>query len=190
MSDLFLPLQELIERATQLPEEGPASRLKKRMDDATGTIVVLADTSGSMDDLIGSHNLTKHQQLKIALKDVLAFYPHIRLLSFGMSVKELKTVDDLPEPCGGTPLHSALHKAAKWKPRKTIIITDGMPDNEALAEDAVEALTGVIDTIYCGPDAHPAAAWLSKLAREVGGVSVVFNGYRGELTGVVRGLLE
>jgi hypothetical protein len=70
-----------------------------------------------------------------------------------------------------------------------LIISDGLPDSTTIATEAAEQLTGAIDTIYCGPEAHPGADYLHSLVRMSGGRGVVWEG-REQLTGIVRHLLE
>jgi hypothetical protein len=89
---------------------------------------------------------------------------------------------------GGTNLAGALEVAARRKPRKTIVISDGLPDSEIAALEAAERMTGAIDTIYCGPDEHPAVQFLQKLSRQTGGREVTWDG-RHEISGIIRGLL-
>lgn len=188
-TELASPLADIIKRAASAPVEGAAAKMKQRFTNCTAEIVVLADVSGSMSDVIGSSGLPKWQHLAIALKDVLTLHPKIRLVAFHSYPVELKNPAELPEPAGGTALDEALKMAAKYKPRKTIIISDGLPDDGKAALDAADKMTGQIDTIYCGPDSHPAVEWLKKLSRSTGGIQVVWDGYKQQLTSAVRGLL-
>ncbi len=106
-------------------------------------------------------------------------------------VKKLKSIKDLPDEnhlWGGTDLAGAIEEAAEMKPGRTIIISDGCPDNEQMATEAVENLSGRVDTVYCGPDGHPAVAYLQSLSRRGGGVHMTFDGCR-ELSPMIRGLL-
>jgi len=187
--ELLAPLQEVIRRAAESKVEGPATKLRARFESASNEIVLLADCSGSMNDLIGSLGMTKAEHLQIALKDVLALYPKIRLIAFHSYAKEIATAAELPKPTGGTNLARALEMAGRHKPRKTIVISDGLPDNQETALKAAEAITGAIDTIYCGPDQHPAVEFLNRLSRQTGGKQVTWDGYRGEISTAIRGLL-
>lgn len=188
-TEIVSPLADIIRRAAESKIEGPFAKLKKRMADATNEIVVLADTSDSMDERVGNLNMRKCEHLVIALKDVLQYYPKIRIISFGTLVKEVDHPDHLPAPSGGTPLAKALVLAQKFRPRKTIIISDGCPDNQITAKTEADKLTGVIDSVYCGPENHPAADFLESLCKDAGGTRFTWDGYRGEISSVIRGLL-
>jgi hypothetical protein len=192
-NELTFNLQDIIKRAASTTVEGPAAKMRKRFTDATNEVVVLCDCSGSMCDAIGSLHMSKFEHLQIALKDVLHGFPRIRLIAFGSTTMECPTPSHLPSPMSGglggsTNLAAGLMLAAKYKPRKTIVISDGLPDSESAATEAVQHLTGSVDTIYCGPDGHPAVAFLASLARSTGGRQATWDGYR-EISSVIFGLL-
>jgi hypothetical protein len=192
MSDenaLANPLAEIIRRAAKSPAQDRVGKVEKRWEGATPTVVAVLDCSGSMADSIGCHNLSKYDHLKIALKDVRQGVPGLRLVAFNGLVVEVAEVDDLPEPYGSTDLAGALVVVQKFKPSKTIIISDGLPDDAAAAVRAVEGLTGQVDTIYCGPDGHAAIQFLRSLSRRTGGVSMAWDGYHAPLAEGIRGLL-
>lgn len=192
-NELSHPLLSVIQRASQLTVEGPTARRDNRFKECSSDVVLLADLSGSMEDLIGSSNLSKEDHLRIAVNDVLKYYPTIRIVAFADRIKTVSKVEELPRAGGilgcGTDLAKALRHAAHWKPRKTIIVSDGMPNSEPDAILAASILTGGIDTIYCGPDDHPAVQFLSGLSREFFGASAVWNEYRGEISSMIRGLI-
>lgn len=192
-NELEIPLADIISRMASTEVVGEAAKIKARFRDASGAVVVLCDVSGSMMDLIGHSGLSKYDHLKIALDDVLSGWPKIVLVAFASSAKRLRSAKDLPDPQigalgGGTDLGRALRQVANMKPSKTIVISDGCPDNEHSALAEAEGLTGSIDTIYCGPDSHPAVRFLQKLSRSTGGVQVTWDGYR-QVSSVIRGLL-
>jgi Mg-chelatase subunit ChlD len=188
-SELQSPLKSIIQKLAAKDIEGPAAKMQRRFTECSSEVVVLLDTSSSMGDLIGSQNLSKFEHLAIALDDVLQFWPKVRLVAFGNTVQVVSNPKKLPYPCGGTPLAQALVLAARWKPRKTIVISDGLPDREDLALEAAEELTGSIDTIYCGPDSHPAVEFLRSLTRQTGGVSMEWDGYKTSISSAIKGLL-
>ncbi len=187
--EVVSPLKSIINRLASTEVQGPAAQMKKRFADCSNAIVVLCDCSGSMDDGIGGLDLSKFEHLKIALEDILQTWPQIKLVAFSSLAKEVKGPKNLPPPGGGTDLARALLFAAKWRPRKTIVISDGMPDHEGAALAAAQGLTGAIDTIYCGPDEHPAVEFLRRLSRECAGSSVVWDGVKMGITYAIRGLL-
>lgn len=192
--DLSNPIQALIAGAAKaLPATtGETDRLKSRLAGAGATVVILADVSSSMDERAGARR--KVELLREALDQVWAdLVPGGRLIAFASTPTELLSPAQLPAPAGGTALHLALDAAAKHRPRRTLVITDGHPDSEDAALDAADRLPGLIDVIYCGPDGDAAAiAFLSRLARLGGGrvvVRDVVKMARPRLDGAVRAVL-
>jgi len=187
------PLSDIIKRAMSAKASGGVvseARLKyeQRLKGASEEIIVVADLSGSMLETIGGLNVTKHEHLRIALDDIKKNYPKVRVVVFNSTHQEWKK-GVLPSPGGGTDLARALAFADQWKPKKTIIISDGLPDDEQAARVAALALTGVVDTIYCGPDGHPAIDFLRSLSERTCGTPIAWNGMRTQLAANIRGLL-
>lgn len=189
-TELANPLADIIRRAAKMPADGPASKLKLRMEDAGSDIFLLLDCSGSMADPIGSLGMSKYDHLIVAVKDVTKSMPGLRIVCFGSRVREIDDISEMPGPNdGGTDLAAALRALKKHKPRKAIIISDGLPTNrEGDCEKAADSITGQIEAIYCGPDNHPAVLWLQSLCRATGGRAVTWDG-RAELGGTMRQLL-
>jgi Mg-chelatase subunit ChlD len=188
-NEIASPLQSIVKRLAATKIQGPAARIEQRYAGASNEVVVLADCSGSMGDLIGSQNISKYEHLRIALQDVCLTWPRIRLVAFGSYAKQVSSPSRLPTPGGGTDLAGALKLAARWKPRISIIISDGLPNSEGDALAAAAKMTGAIDTIYCGPDSHPAVEFLRSLSRETGGRSIVWDGYQTGIDSAIRGFL-
>jgi uncharacterized protein with von Willebrand factor type A (vWA) domain len=179
-NELSSPLAEIIRRAAAKEVKGPASKIMDRMKEATDEVIVLADTSSSMLDWVGHSGMSKEEHLIVALKDVLKRNPKVRIIAFSDMVREMK-VEDIEKGHGrqlgcGTNLAAALRFAAPFKPRKTIIVSDGCPNNEKEAEAEAAKITGAIDCVYCGPDDHPAVSWLQSLSRSCGGFTWSWNG--------------
>jgi hypothetical protein len=188
-------LRRIIERLAKTDiKDGPAAQVRKRYTNASDVIAVLCDCSGSMTDLVGSSGISKFHHLQIALEDLQHGFPKIRLIAFGSTAKEFKTAKEIPDPHRtaplghGTNLTAALEMAARLKPRKTIIISDGLPDESQGPIDIADTMTGSIEAIYCGPDGHPALAFLRSLCHSTGGSAVAWDG-RGEISGVIRLML-
>ena len=189
MTELSAPLAEIVRRASERTVEGPAAKLKLRFANASDEIIVLCDCSGSMADRLGDLTTSKWEHLRITLEDILKTHPKIRVIAFA-SDAELASGASLPTPCGGTDLARGLQLAGQFKPRKTIVISDGMPDSKEHARAAADAMTGAIDTIYCGPDGETEAiGFLRSLARSTGGCHVTWAGYRSPLGPGIRALL-
>ena len=188
-SQISAPLVDIIKRATQLPGVNQREiAAKERLANASEQIAVLVDVSGSMWDPIGVANICKWQHAKIAVEDILRDCPKVRIVAFSSGFKEVRASADLPGAGGGTDLAGAFNFIGPWRPRKTIVVSDGIPDDTDAALVAARRLTGVIDTIYCGPDGHPAISFLRSLNPLSGGHHTTWEGAR-ELSTTVRGLI-
>ena len=191
-TEVCSPLADIIKKAMSSKSTGTVSeakaKIEKRMKGASGEILVVCDLSGSMGDFIGSGQTSKYEHLKVALADIRRSYSKVRVILFN-SFPEEWTGAAIPAPAGGTDLAGALRFAMQWRPRKTIIISDGLPDDQWAAQTAADAITGEVDTIYCGPDGHPAIQFLRSLAHSTGGVSLNWDGYSTQLGTHVKGLL-
>lgn len=151
-NELSHALLSVIQQASESDVIGPNAIRAKRMADASNELIVLADVSGSMSDVIGSSGMSKHHHLGIALADVRKYHPEAKVLAFASSARFLTAKDSrLPQPGSmlgfGTNLANALREAATLKPRKTIVISDGLPDDESAALAEAAQITGIIDTI-------------------------------------------
>jgi hypothetical protein len=191
-TEIASPLASIVRKAMQSKAKGPVAeqraKYEARMKNASDEILIVADLSGSMYESIGGLAVAKYEHLKIALADIRRSYSKVRVIIFNSACEEWNRTD-LPMPNGCTDLGGALKFASRFKPRKTIIISDGLPDNEQEAQDAADKITGEVDTIYCGPDGHPAIQFLRSLAHSTGGVALNWDGYRTELASNIRGLL-
>lgn len=161
------PLQAIIAgvaRATPA-ETGRVAAFRRRLDPRPGRpIVILCDTSSSMDDAAGSRR--RIEVLREALDRVLPDCPSARIIAFGSTAAEVPSASRLPEPAGGTALHLALDLAAKLDPSQTLVMSDGQPDSESAAMAAADRVAGRIDTIFCGPDSDRAGRdFMARLAR-------------------------
>lgn len=174
------PLQSLITQAGEQQSAGEVSRLRQRQQAATDAVIILADVSSSMTEAAGSKS--KYQILKDALNTVWPSAHGARLIAFDSIPEFLADPQSLPLPRGGTALHVAIQAAQCLRPGRTLIITDGRPDDKQAALAAADALTGRIDVIYCGLDSDlDAIAFLQRLARSTGGNCVVTPQNAGQL---------
>ena len=160
------PLSRIIAQAGRaLPTSGgEASRLAARANPG-GPQLILADTSGSMSERAwGRH--TRIGLLREAV-DALAGRGH-RLIAFAAA--PVLDPPSIPAAAGGTALHLALDLAATLRPSRTLVISDGEPDDESAALAAAARLTGYIDTLYIGPETSRSAMdFLRRLAAAGGG---------------------
>lgn len=157
-------------------------------------IVVLADVSPSMAERDGGsrEGKTRFQLLRQALGSIPA---GVRIIEFSDEAREVtreRLCLDMER--GSTALHKAIRAAAKYSPVRTVIISDGEPDSETMAREAIEELTGVVDVVYCGdPSNAHAAKFLESLAKSAGGGFYKTGDQvdvRKQLPAVVAGLLN
>jgi uncharacterized protein YegL len=141
------------------------------MSDRRDQVVIVADVSPSMETRDGGsrEGKTRFQLLKDALRQLPA---EIKIVTFSGTVREVKShaevnfIDDF----GGTALHLGIEAALKYKPVRTVIISDGEPDSEDLAKAAVDKITGIVDVVFCGdPKNTHAKAFLESLAKLAAG---------------------
>lgn len=157
-------LQALIAKAKQATPAttGETARYEQRHN-ASGPVLIICDTSKSMEEPAGGGR-RRIDHLKDALQCV--WNPKQRLMAYSATAVWLDGPEQLPEPFGGTALDLALIAAAGLSPSATLVISDGEPNNEETAFAAAHALTGVINTIYCGPETNqPAIDFMRRLAR-------------------------
>jgi hypothetical protein len=191
--DLSNSLQSLIAgAAAALPAAtGETDRHRARISGAGSGVVILADVSSSMAEAAGGRR--KIDLLRDAIASAWPDLPGTTVIAFGSTAEAVPGPADLPPPSGGTALHLALDVAAKARPVRTLVVSDGRPDSESAAMAAADRLPGVIDVIYCGPDSDAdAIAFMYRLARIGGGrvvVRDVAREARPRLDGAVRAAL-
>jgi hypothetical protein len=162
------PLQSLINQASNTESTGEVSRLRQRQQTATDEVVILADVSDSMSESAGGKK--KIEVLRDALSRVWPNAQNARLIAFSSLPVFLSDPQNLPDPSGSTALHLAIQSAQSFKPSRTLVISDGRPDDEMSAFAAADELTGQIDVIYCGPEGDTQAIlFLQRLVRRTGG---------------------
>ncbi len=172
-NSLALPLQNLLAQAAKrLPAEtGETARAKC---DRGGPVVILADTSGSMADRAGSKTKIEILREAVATSWESLHPSRRRLFRFDSTALGCYSPDELTEPGGGTALDAGLRMAGGIDPGRVIVISDGLPNDDAAALDAADALRCRIDVIYCGPDSDAGAiAFMRRLARTGCGECVV-----------------
>lgn len=97
----------------------------------------------------------------------------------------------VPDPMGGTPLHDAISLARKVGASRTILISDGCPNDPARALEEAKAFGGRIDVVYVGDPNDRGEQFLRELAKATGGTE--FHGDLSEpkkLGSQIVGLLE
>lgn len=201
------PLRNIVSKMAQKQTRGVASRVKEelereknlrahRMSQGTDVEILLCDISSSMFDATSTADmktgkiLRKIDHLRTALQDLSKHYPKMRIVVFNDLPMALPSANLLPEPQGGTNLARALHFCASLKPRRTIIISDGEPDDQRSAQQEANAMTGVIDVVFCGHEKSAGQAFLLSLAKSTGGDQKIWNDTTPEMLATqVRALL-
>jgi len=153
-------------------------------------VIILVDTSGSMDQHDSRDNRSRYEVACEELKNLQAHLPgKLALLSFSSDV--LFCPNGIPFNYQGmTDLAKALKfaKMADIKGIRFIVISDGEPDSESQALDVAKTYKARIDTIYVGPEGGDGEAFLRKLAKASGGQGVTAAKVK-ELAGAVEKLL-
>ena len=158
------PLQALLAAAAKNPRvTGETGKYQARIDSAGSAHLVLCDVSGSMQESAGGGR-RRIDHLREALAVVLR--PDHALMAFATGATWINSAAELPEPSGGTALELALALAATREPAATLVISDGQPNQPALALDVAKRVPGIINVLYCGPDNDAdALAFMRQLAR-------------------------
>lgn len=163
MSNLSNPLEQILAQAAQLPDSGALKKVTVRINATGEHSVILFDVSLSMNELLPGgerkidilRSVFRHpkgdKEIAIAFSSIATIIPDFA---------------SIPHPNGNTDLEQAIALATTYKPRATLVISDGMPDCEAKALNAAQKLTGVINCLFVGNEEDTGAiAFMRKLAR-------------------------
>lgn len=158
----------LIRTASQLTKSSSLDDFMRE----TETVFLLIDTSGSMNGPIDPREPKRRID---GLREVVAEIKgtgHVPMIAFGGPWDgEVRFVDAVPEPAGGTPLHAAIPYAKQYGATRLVIVSDGMPDLKSQSLDAARQFGGRIDIVYVGDvkDGEGGLAFLESLAKLAGG---------------------
>lgn len=120
-------------------------RLQSKQNKKTDTdTCLLLDVSGSMSGILPSGK-TKIDALKEVIKD----FSGVRKFSFSDKCEEVLPTD----ASGGTNMANAFYIIKRAGLRRCILVTDGLPDSEQAALEAVSGLS--VNIIYVGPPPTP-----------------------------------
>lgn len=163
MSNITNPLESILAQAAQLPDSGALKAIDQRLSAKSDKSVILVDTSLSMSERV------KSGERKI---DILRSVFHRPIaaneiaIGFDSSCNIIATFAQIPEPSGSTDMEGAISLAATYKPKATLIISDGVPDSETKTLSAAKKLTGVINCLFIGDENDTEAiSFMRKLAR-------------------------
>lgn len=178
---------------TQLESSLELSSLKSLAREAE-VVMLLIDTSGSMSSPVDRWGAEPKRRID-ALREVVAIIKsqgHVPMIAFGGAYGEdVRFVDDVPEPAGGTPLHLAIPLAKQFGATRLVVVSDGMPDLTQQSMDEARMFGGRIDVAFVGTVGEGGDLFLNELARATGGTQ--FNGSLGDpkqLSSGIIGLLE
>ena len=153
-------------------------------------IVVLLDTSGSMNYGDAPNGKTRKEHAEKALTSIQGRYPGaVALITFASHVEFVPSGQ--PSWDGGTTdLTAGLEfvKVADDCGLKIVVVSDGEPDDERSALYVAKAFNDKIDVIYCGREGEDGERFLQRLAAESGGQ--FFNDGVGDVSGVETLLLQ
>lgn len=136
----------------------------------------LIDTSGSMlDELDGT---PKIQHVRNLVEEIR----NHNIVSFSTRVYM-----GYKEEFQSTNMHIAFKFIGNQKPRRVIVISDGLPNNPSETIEAARALSIPIEIIYIGPPNSPGESFMKTLANLTGGKEATVKPQ--ELTRQVRLLL-
>jgi Mg-chelatase subunit ChlD len=139
---------------------------------ASGGIVILCDTSGSMSQHVKEG--VKINLLRQALQNIWLETPGASIIAFADDARTIEGPNGLPSPTGGTNLTEALERAACDQPAQCVVITDGRPDSKVDALIAADLIPGTIDTLFIGDERdQDAIDFLRELSQRGGGRSWV-----------------
>lgn len=165
------PLLDIINRLQSEPINNTVTRIQERMKKSSDKVVVLADLSVSMNDYVGNSGKTKLEMLRTSLEDLVKYTPEVIIVGFSDKafIVQPTTIGRL-HTISGTNLTEAFQFIKAWNPRKTIVISDGYPDNPRSAQKVAELLSGTIDIVYCGSeDDDDAVEFMQSLCKISGG---------------------
>ena len=149
------PKRDLVRAATPETEDLPA-------------VVILCDISGSMR---GQPMTRLREHLSQMWSEVSDF---TKLFAFADSIREVTSPEKLPEAGGGTFLKEAFEHVVSFWPPRTILISDGLPQDMEGSLEAAQKLPGTIDAIFVGPETdRRGIEFMRRLTTANGGQTIV-----------------
>lgn len=144
---------------------------KSAIDDllrGSEVVMLLIDTSGSM-----VASLRNGKRRIDGLREVVQMIKgegHVPMIAFGGPYDaQVRFVDAVPEPDGGTPLHSAIPFAKSYGATRLVVISDGVPDLPDQCMIEAKTFGGQIDVVFVGNEGDHGSFFLDKLAQATGG---------------------
>lgn len=127
MSEIVNPVQSIIAQAAKLKDSKQIEKYRQRLEphNINSIQLILIDISGSMSDWVV--NKRKIDVLRQALARPL--HNNEVALAFHSVPLQLYSLQEIPEPQGGTALHCAIATSLPYRPAQTLVISDGKPDD-------------------------------------------------------------
>jgi Mg-chelatase subunit ChlD len=183
MSTAIVKTQSAIDRLNRSLEKSSLDDLVKAR---TRRSLLLVDCSDSMNGRIRSGE-RKITALRSVVKGLRETHP-VPVAAFGSGGTIL--VDEVPEPCGSTPLHTAIEYGRREGATHLVVVTDGQPDSESAAFAEARQFGHPIDVFYIGDGGDSGAIFAAELAKLTGGtVHLTDLGKPKELGTKIAGLL-
>lgn len=173
------PLSRLRAKAAE-----PATKESRTPVSASGRAkCLLLDVSGSMAEEC-EPGRSKWDALQALMPSLAVF--GVRVFAFANSCVSM-SVAGLPRPGGGTEMGAAFRTVKAHGAHNIVLVTDGLPSDEA---DAIRAAAGLkVDIFYVGPAPRP--AFLDRLARATSGSAHSANlAAPRKIVAPIRALLE
>ena len=175
---------------TQLETGLAFNSLKSLVKATTEVVMLLVDCSGSMESRM-QNGKSRIEGLRDSYRDIVAT-GHVPTIAFGGPYDaQVRFVDRIPDPDGGTPLHLAIPFAKTYGATRLVVISDGCPDLPDQCRIAAKDFNGQIDVVFVGEPGEAGSFFLDELAKLTGG-----KRFEGDLsttkmiTGMVIGLLD
>lgn len=152
-------------------------------------VFLLIDVSGSMRTTM-RNGKRRIEGLRNVVGDIRQGR-EVKMIAFGGESDGAYHVSSVPEPTGGTPLHSAIDLARTSEAGRVVVISDGVPDDQSAALDSARTFGGRIDVVFVGNPGEAGERFLKILAESTGGTE--FHGDLSELkqlSSAIVGLLE
>lgn len=187
MSDLVRKSDLARTRVEGTLQAGSLAQLVKERQQELSTFLLL-DVSGSMDHLVERNSQTRRiEALRRLVRDLQEQGVRCPLYAFS---DRCRRVEVIPEPEGGTELHSAITTCDTAGAQHLILISDGAPNSEPKALAAARAFGKPIDVFFVGTPGERGEAFLHELAAASGGkAQTVSLSQTKQLTSAIRGLL-
>lgn len=148
--------------ARPVPADPALVHLRSRLSNCSPESIVILDVSGSM----AAPAWGGYTKIALLRQAVIDAWTGERLIVFSSRARVIDSPAGIPEPEDSTAMHEAFALAAQYRPSRTLVVSDGEPDDPAAALAAAEQVSGQIDVLYIGPDsASGAIEFMRRLVR-------------------------